>query len=381
MKYCYRFFIIFIAVLFLGGCSVFGIHRKHLPPLPKFKTTLSIHKQWSVNAGVGTAKKYLRLTPVIAAGKVFTVSYNGQVTAVDANSGRRVWTVNVRYPITSGIAASNGMLYFATGNGVGIALRQSNGAMVWKDYITHQILATPTISGNVALFKSMNDTVTAVNASNGKKMWEFQQQTPQLILRASSSVQVSSGYVVAGFANGQLVILSLQSGKVIWKQPVAVPQGGLAIERMIDIDGTPLVAGGNIYVATYQGNISALKLRTGRVLWRHNISAYTGLALGPQRIFLTASNGDVLAYDKATGGVVWQQNGLHERELTGPAVVGNALVFADAHGYVHWVARANGAFLARIRVNKHGVTAAPLVWGNRVYVYTNSGRLVMYVVG
>ena len=67
---------------------------------------------------------------------------------------------------------------------------------------------------------------------------------------------------------------------------------------------------------------------------------------------------------------------LYNRTVSGPGVVGTYVVVGDYEGYLHWLARDDGRMLARVRVDSDGIGAAPLVVGDKVYVYGNGGELV-----
>jgi outer membrane protein assembly factor BamB len=141
-----------------------------------------------------------------------------------------------------------------------------------------------------------------------------------------------------------------------------------------------VVADNTLYVATYQGMISAVNLRTGQTIWEQKVSSYAGLATDSRHVYVTDSDSHLWAFDRRTGELAWKQDKLFGRGLTGPAVVGNALVVADNKGYIHWLSTEDGHFVARERAAKVGILAPPVVSGRDVYIYTNAGVLVKYRV-
>jgi outer membrane protein assembly factor BamB len=86
----------------------------------------------------------------------------------------------------------------------------------------------------------------------------------------------------------------------------------------------------------------------------------------------------VYAFSRRGGKLLWKQDKLLHRGVTGPAVLGNVVIVADAKGYVHFLSANDGRFLARTYPDGNGVLSSPVAAGNGVYVYTNSGRLVKY---
>jgi outer membrane protein assembly factor BamB len=91
--------------------------------------------------------------------------------------------------------------------------------------------------------------------------------------------------------------------------------------------------------------------------------------------------GHVYALDLRSGSTVWKQEKLTLRRLSAPAVTGNAVAVADFQGYVHWLAREDGRFLARERAARAAVLTAPIADGATLYVSTQNGYLIALRLG
>jgi outer membrane protein assembly factor BamB len=78
---------------------------------------------------------------------------------------------------------------------------------------------------------------------------------------------------------------------------------------------------------------------------------------------------------------VWTQDALLRRSLTGPALSGGALVIGDFDGYLHWLDRDSGRFIAREHAGRDRISVAPLVDGNRVFVIDDGGRIAAFRSG
>jgi outer membrane protein assembly factor BamB len=371
-----------ISMFFLSACgSLMPTPDNTLPPTPlvNFTPKIRVINLWSTQVGDGASRYYLRLQPAVAQNKVFVASYSGKVTAVAANNGKRLWDTNTKVYLTSGIAANAGRLFVGTKQGTIIALRMDDGQLLWQTAIGSTILATPATAKGVVLAKTIDGTLAALAATDGHVIWRFKQTVPSLILHASSQPQIAGNLALAGFANGRLAALRLWSGKLAWLRTIAQPRGITDIQQMVDIDVSPVVVKGVVYVATYQGYIVALDLMNGREIWRRKISAYAGIAADYANIYLADANSHVWAFDEDSGAVVWRQTKLQGRYITGPAVLGNYVVVADAYGYLHWLAKYNGEFAARNSLGA-GVLTAPVVYGGRVYVYTRDGTLLAFYI-
>lgn len=349
-------------------------------PLVAFKPSIKVARMWDVRNGSGTRGAYLDLEPTIRNGRVFTADAKGYITAVNQKNGQRLWQVNTKTDITTGPAVGNGIVVVGTGDAQVIAVNEDSGKVLWKGTASNEVLAKPSISQGKVLVKAIDGKMFALDSSSGKQLWSYDHGAPSLILRASSSPVISGNYVVAGFSDGKLDVLSLATGGLLWQRTIAIPNGGSPVDRMVDIDANPIVSDGVIYVATYQGNIAAVQLNNGSYIWRHKISSYTGLAVGANNVYVSDAQSHVWAFAKDSGGVIWRQNKLEARRVTAPSLMNNAVVVGDAEGYLHWLSPSDGHFLARTRVDSAGIIAAPIARGNNIYVVTNRGDLADYRV-
>ncbi len=248
MRFCTKN-LLFIIIIFLYGCA--GYKPPAPTPLVGFKPTLNVHQRWSFRASQGTSGEYLKLTPAIVGDRIFVNSYVGEITAVDANSGRKIYKTYTKMNLTSGLAAGNSMLFVGNSEGQILTYDQNRGAFVWWAPLSSQVLATPCVKENVLLVKAENGQLSAFNINNAKQLWIYSHDEPTLILRGGSTPHVFGNKVVTGFANGELVVIDLRDGQFIWREPITEPQGSMAVQRMVDIDVNPKIFGGIIYVATY----------------------------------------------------------------------------------------------------------------------------------
>jgi outer membrane protein assembly factor BamB len=366
----------------LASCSV--MPKKEMvfrgSTLAEITPTVQVHELWSQRATSGAKKYYLRLTPVIVDQTIFVADYDGKVAAINIHNGETIWKRNTRMNLTSGIGAQSGKLFIATENGKVIALRQKDGKRLWKTSVGSEILATPTAVQGIVLAKSMDGSLTALSQQDGRQLWRYRQDVPSLILHIASQPKVSGNYVVAGFANGKLVGLDLHKGIPLWTQTITTPKGSTALEQMTDIDVSPVIKNDVIYIATYQGNIAALDLYSGKFLWKHKMSSHSGICADHHQIYLSDEKSYVWAFDQNTGAVKWRQTQLENRTITAPALYGQYVVVADAKGYLHWLSKQTGEFVARNRLDGSEIFTPPVAKNGILYVYTRRGYLYAFKV-
>ncbi|RYF50311.1 MAG: outer membrane protein assembly factor BamB, partial [Cytophagaceae bacterium] len=128
----------------------------------------------------------------------------------------------------------------------------------------------------------------------------------------------------------------------------------------------------------YQGRIAAVARGTGGSVWGQDGSTTESLAASEDKLFVSSSDGKVVAYSLTSGEVVWQNEKLLRRRLSAPQVFGNYIAVIDFKGYMHVLSQATGEFAARDRVDRKGVRAPMLSDGQTLYVYGNGGDLMAF---
>jgi outer membrane protein assembly factor BamB len=372
---------VFCALL-LTACNGF-FEKDNTPapaPLASFTPEIAPRLLWSAKTGEGaTGDDYLKMGPTLGQSALFATSSNGNVTSVSKSNGHINWQTRLRIPITSSPGVGDGIVVVGSRDGDIVALQETDGRQLWKTNVPGEVIAKPAIGGGNVVIKAVDGYTRALSVRDGHEIWSFQQVEPNLILRGSSAPLVRDRNVIVGYANGNLAKLSLGDGQLLWQQTVAVPEGAFAIQRMIDIDADPVLFEHNIYVATYQGKISSLDWTSGRMLWTHDISSYTGMSADDNRVYITDTKGYVWAFSADGGLVNWRQNKLEYRILSAPAVMGNYVVVGDGQGYLHWLGKQDGHFAARVSIGS-AIYASPVVENNVLYALNKNGYLAAYTL-
>jgi outer membrane protein assembly factor BamB len=347
--------------------------------LVDFSPTIKVEKVWGHNTGTA-GTQYLNLQIGHDAKNVYVANGRGEVQAMNANSGKRLWTTKLDTSVKSGVAVGHNLVVVGNTKGTIYAMAANNGNVLWHVNVGNTVLAPAGISSQAVIVKTVADDVMALDPATGKTLWQFTGNAPTLLLRGGSQPQVSGNLVAVGFASGKLGVFSIDKGLPIWQQAVAQPQGSFPIQRMVDITAAPVISNGVIYTASYQGNIMAFNLTNGQKSWNHKLSSYTGLASSGDSLYVTDADSYVWSFQKSDGGVSWRQKQLSARDITAPAVQGQYVVVGDSDGYVHWLAMNDGHFVGRVRLSTIAIQSAPVVVGNMVFVMDVAGHLIGYRV-
>lgn len=373
----------------LAGCSSVGetvsgwfstTDKTVIPPAPlvQFQQSINTIKVWSRGTGDGTDEQYLKLSPVVANQRIYVVDTDGELTAMDATNGKTIWSKDTDARITGGPGYGEQTVLVGTGKGKVLAFDAETGKRLWQTQLSSEILSAPQRSGNIVVVRSMDGKVFGLNAANGNRLWVYDRPVPPLSLRGTGTPVIDSGTVIAGFDGGRLTALDLASGRLLWEARVATAKGTSELERMVDIDSTPEILDGVIYVASFQGQLAAIQMATGRLLWTRDISSYAGFCVDASSVYVSDDQSNVTAFDRYNGNQLWQQDKMHGRAVTAPACIDDYLVVGDLQGYLHWMSKTDGHFVARDQVSDQRIIAAPVVAGRFLYVYDSDGELAAY---
>ncbi|MBF7074784.1 outer membrane protein assembly factor BamB [Glaciecola sp. MH2013] len=359
--------------------------------------------KWDIEVGDGVYDYFSRLTPVAAYDKVFAASRDGLVVAVDPNSGKTLWEQDfanydnyslrkallwysnraVSAKISGGLVAAYNSVFFGTEDGYVYSLNEATGEVNWKVSVPGEVIAPPAVDGGVVLVNTTSGQLIALNPSDGVQRWVNETDVPPLSLRGVSAPAADSGGAIIGTPAGKLQVSILETGLVAWETQIASPSGATELERIVDIDVKPLVFGGNVYVISYNGALSAVELRTGQVVWTREYSSYRNVSIAGNRLFVVDKESQLFAIDRRSGVEMWSNVVLKGRNITAATPHGDYVVVGDEYGFVHYFSQDEGKLVARIAVGdddeEEGIYVEPVSADDVLYVQTRDGKLAAVV--
>jgi outer membrane protein assembly factor BamB len=367
------------ALLIAAGCS----KDKDVEPPAKlvdFPAKLPVKKLWGEGVGGGKKQTVLRLGlgPAIDNGIVFAATHKGEVLATALDSGRRVWVKNLKLPISGGPGAGFGMVVVGTSKGAIVALDGATGRQLWRSRVNSELLSAPAVGEKVVVFRAVDGRLHGLDAHSGNELWSAEQQVPRLSLRGTATPIIAKDMAISGFDNGKVMAVSLNTGDTVWDVALAAPHGRTELDRLIDVDSAVHVVGDNVFAVGFQGRAAMLAIDSGQLWWGHDMSSYRGLAVDDDNLYVTQSDGIVVAMRQRDGSELWRTQKLKLRRLSAPVLTSTAVVVADFQGYIHWLDKATGELVARMRIAKERVSNEPVAVGDTVVVLTDGGKMAAY---
>ena len=371
--------VLLLAVSLLSACSWFGRDDKRPNTLTSLSQKVAVQQRWKRSVGAGLSKLYRVMAPVIHNDLVFATDYKGKVYAFRRDSGKLQWRQNLKMEVAAGVGVGADLVLLGSLEGDIVALDLESGSEKWRVNITSEVLAPPQTNGQVVVVQTNDGKLLGLDARSGETLWTYTAKLPILTLRGTATPVVLGANVLTGFANGKLVALSAVDGREFWERRIARPQGRADIERVVDIDGSPVLSGQRIFATSFNGSLTALTVR-GETLWSQSSSSYSSPVVIDQRVFVTTAEGWVKAFDAETGQELWENTLLSGRKLAAPQNLAGFVVTADYQGYVHIFDSETGAIIDRFRVDSDGVRSPMISDGTYLYVLGNDGDLASLAV-
>jgi outer membrane protein assembly factor BamB len=378
-----------LCIVALGGCSTmkgwFGDKKGDKPTEPMalvdITPSVTVSKLWSADAGKGEGRLGVRQGPVVADGRVYAAAIEGGVRAFDLQTGKSLWSYDSKLRLSGGPGTGEGLVVIGGMDGDVIALDASTGAEKWQAKVASEIIAAPAVGMGMVFVRGNDGRVTALDVASGERRWFWAHEVPLLSLRGNDAPVLGPGYLFVGNDDGTVSALAANDGRPLWEQAVGQPEGRTELDRMADVDGTPVLDQTTLYASSFKRQTIAIDAPSGRPMWATDHGGGGRIGVGSDRLVVSDSNGSVFGLDKAGGSALWQQPGLVRRNLTAPAVQGDYAVVGDYDGYLHWLKMDNGEFAARARVGGSALRAAPVVADGVLVVQNVDGELSAFRLG
>ncbi|UGS92062.1 outer membrane protein assembly factor BamB [Ralstonia wenshanensis] len=364
------------ATAVLGGCSLFSSKNKHEPAkLKDVQQVLAVRQVWSVS--VGKSGRYV-MQPAVAGNNVYVSAAGGTVTALDGATGRTVWQGKADVDLTSG-PGSDGTLTAVAGEKGAVIAFDEKGAQKWKVAVNGEVLTAPLVGQGLVIVRTTDGRVMGLDPSNGERKWIYQRSPSALNLRSSLPMIFSGDNIILGFAGGKLGALSASNGALRWEAAVSYPRGVSEIERLNDVTGAPSVNGSQVCAASFQGRVACFDTSTGAPRWGRDFSSPTGVTQEDDGLFAADEKSVVYGFNAQNGADLWKNDALLWRDLGTPLAFGRAVIVGDSEGWLHFLSRDDGKFVARVKTDSSAIGAAPVVVGQTLVVQTRGGGVYGYL--
>ncbi len=269
-------------------------------------------------------------------------------------------------------AIGYGRLFFANNAGVVLAVGAKNGKRAWS-YNSHRcVAASPALDRHVVYEAFLNvppcnrspsdaltGQVVAFAVGSGRVLWR------RTIGPSESSPVVVGATVFVGDWDGNVWALRRRSGKPRW---VTKLRG--------EVKGGVAISGNRLYVGDYTGHLYALNATTGKILWEASVQPRFGSAgnfyatptLAYGRIYIGATDGKEYSFGATSGKLRWSQS--TGGYVYSSAAVWRARIYVGSYSHTFFcLDAATGEVIWQFHANGP-ISGSPTIVAGRVYFAT-----------
>jgi outer membrane protein assembly factor BamB len=265
-------------------------------------------------------------SPAVIGGTLYFVSSAGSLVALDIKTGQPKWVYAIEYErkfearnlhgypsaaqtipdvfdiFTSSPAVANGKVYFGSGDGNVYAVDAQSGSLLWKFATKDVVHSSPAVVNNTVYIGSWDSYLYAIDADTGQGKWSFKSGDDNTIhnqVGFQSSPAVVDGTVYIGCRDAHVYAIDAATGHKKWDYPT----------NKSWVVGTPAVREGMVYVGTSDSSrFMALDAKTGRLRFEFKAGAYmfSSAALAGDLAYIGDHNGRLYAIDAKAGKLAWE---------------------------------------------------------------------------
>lgn len=314
---------------------------------------------------------------VVAArdGSFIVAGDDGTVLSLEVATGRELWRVQVGSGVAAGVGTDGRFTSVVTRGHEVVTIEQ--GRVLWKAKLSGRVMTAPLVAGERVFVMGVDRAVHAFDATDGKKLWVLQRPGDALTLGQAGVVSAVRDTLVVG-QGPRMTGVDPSRGTVRWEASVANPRGTNEVERLADLVGPAARVGNALCARAFQATVGCVDAVRGSLMWSRNASGSQSIG-ADDRVVVAGDGSDRLSgWRQGTGELLWTNERLLFRGLSGVLVAGRTAVVGDAQGFVHFLDREDGQPLLRLSTDGSGVVGAPVVQGATMLVVTRAGGLYAF---
>jgi outer membrane protein assembly factor BamB len=365
-KLSWRLAALALAAATLAGCS--GSGRPKPSPLESFAPSQAVKVAWS--ARLGAAEGPLSLA--VNGPSVAMASSDGQVSALDVNTGREQWRANVGSKLAAGVGSDGRFAAVVTTDNELVLL--DGGKSRWRERLPGRVITAPLVAGERVFVQSVDRSVRAYDALDGRWLWQYQRPgADPLALAQPGVLSAFRDTLVVGYSS-RLLGLDPIKGTIRFEASLGLPRGSNEVERLADLVGPAVRSDDDLCVRAFQLSVGCVDMNRGAIRWTRPQAGYQGVAADNNLVVGADSADRLSAWRAETGEVLWRVDRFQYRSLSTPVLWNGLVAVADYEGQLHFLSTQDGRTVARVSLDG-ALSGAPRVANGLLLVATRAGTL------
>ncbi len=230
----------------------------------------------------------------------------------------------------------------------------------------------------------MDNQIHALDATTGRKLWTHSGIAEGAGLYGGASPVSTGNVLIAALSSGELFALRVDNGRVLWSDSLAGIQKSDAVSALPDVRGYPVIDRGQVIAASHASRLVDIDLRSGARIWEQGFGSYNSPWVAGDFLFMVTVDAQLLCVSRRDGRVRWVTQLQHwekEKEKkdpitwVGPILAGGRLFAANSLGKAVIAVPETGEVESQISL-PGPVSVLPVVANGTVFVLTDDANLV-----
>lgn len=304
--------------------------------------------KWKINLG-----GKIFSSPVIYLEKVF-IGSSEKFYALDAATGKKLWSFSADGPVHSSPAAYDNMIYFGDFTGKIYAINANDGNIIWTFKATgERHFGAKGIHGMQPHNQYMTDD------------WDFYLSSPV----------ISKDKIYFGSGNGNVYCLDMKTGSEVWR-----------FHTNDVVHSSPALAYGNIYVGSWDSYFYCLDANLGTKKWDfktgidtvyyNQVGIQSSPVISDSTVFFGCRDSHVYALNAISGELIWKKFNNYSWVIASPAVDDEYVYYTTSDSYQFLALnKINGDSIYSLPTKGFGFSS-PIMVSKKIYFGVFNGDLV-----
>lgn len=362
-----RIGLVFAGFAGLAGCGSSSAIKP--AELPHDTAQLKLERVWELQLG----EVSLPLGLQVVDDRLAVADAHGEVVELDVRDGKVRSRAAVGEALAAGVGYDGRLAAVVTQENELVAMVA--GQPIWREPLSARSVTPPLVAGGRVFVLAQDRSVSAYDGGSGRRLWQQQRAGEALVLGQAGVLLPVGDTLVAG-VSGRLIGLDPNNGAVRWDVALATPRGINDVERLVDLVGLASRNADIVCVRAYQSAVGCVDAVRGRLLWTRAAQGHVGLGGDAAIVYGVERDGSLLAWRRLDGEPVWRWEGLRHRRLSQAVVLPDYLVVGDDSGRLHFLSRADGATLARVKTDGTPLAAVPVRAGDMLVTVSADGAVL-----
>jgi outer membrane protein assembly factor BamB len=232
-------------------------------------------------------------SPLIHDGILYAGKNDGNMKAYELENGKLVWSKNDGGGYHGAPIYYKDHIIYGTDQGRVFSRHILTGKSNYQVDLDSSVETQGVIGKGRIFFQTRNHKIYCMDVKTGKILWAYRRSVPFFTtLQRASKPLILNNRLFVGFADGTLASFNIEDGVLVWEKKLS--QGS----KFVDVDSTPVLFEGSLYIASMDGNLQQIRPQTGQLIRQLPIKVSRAPLVHKGHLVVGTRDGSVIYLDK-----------------------------------------------------------------------------------